>query len=299
MSLSSSIERRNFWKGMAFLSPWLVGFCIFTLLPVLMSLYFSFCDFPIIQPPVYIGMENYAKLAHDEVFWQVVRNSLLYAGLALPLGLIVSLSVALLLNAKIPGQSIFRTIVFIPSLVPSAAAAMLWLWLLNQKLGLVNVLIEKLSLHHLNGPGWLTQPGWVIPSLVIISLWGMGNTIVIYLAGLQDVPRELYEAADLDGANAWQRLWNVTLPMISPVIFFNLVIAIIGVLQVFDLPFIMTQGGPARASYFFTNYLYDSAFGFHLMGRASAMAWIQLLIVLALTGVAFWTSRRWVHYQGK
>ncbi len=289
-------ENRNLVKGLTFLSPWIVGFFLFTLLPVALSLYFSFCDFPLLQPPLFTGLENYQKLMSDSVFWKVMRNSLEYAALALPLGLGVSLGTALLLNSKVRGQSIFRTIVFVPSLIPSASAAMLWLWLLNQKLGLVNVVLAKINL---SGPGWLTQTQWAIPSFVLISLWGIGNTVVIYLAGLQDVPRELYEAADLDGANSWQRLWHVTIPMISPVIFFNLIMAIIGVLQIFDLPFIMTQGGPARASYFFTNYLYDSAFSFHLMGRASAMAWIQLLIVLFLTTIAFWSSKKWVHYQAK
>jgi multiple sugar transport system permease protein len=217
--------------------------------------------------------------------------------LALPAGLIASLGIALLLNRKVPGQSIFRTIVFLPSLVPTVATAILWMWLYDQKYGLINSVIRHLDLP---GPGWLTDYHWVIPALALMSVWGVGNTVVIYLAGLQDVPRELYEAAELDGAGPIGQLFNVTLPFLSPVIFFNLVIAIIGVLQVFDAPYIMTDdGGPDRASYFFTNFLYDSGFTYVKMGYASALAWIQFLVILALTGLAFWSSRRWVYYQGK
>jgi multiple sugar transport system permease protein len=176
----------------------------------------------------------------------------------------------------------------------------LWKWLFNQRLGLINwALTPFLKLIHSTGPAWIDDPRWVIPSLALMSVWSVGNTVVIYLAGLQDVPRELYEAAELDGANRLQELFHVTLPMISPVIFFNLVMAVIGVLQVFDTPFMMTQGGPNRASYFYTYYLYDNAWAYLHMGIASAMAWIQLLLVLALTGIAFWSSSRWVHYQGK
>ncbi|MGA2584190.1 MAG: sugar ABC transporter permease [Tepidisphaeraceae bacterium] len=290
-------ESRDFLKGMAFISPWLFGFGMFMLLPIGLSFYFSFCDYPILKPPVFIGADNYRELMHDPVFWAVIRNSLYYAVLALPAGLIVSLGIALLLNRKVPGQSIFRTIVFLPSLVPTVATAILWMWLYDQKYGLINSVIRHLDLP---GPGWLTDYHWVIPALALMSVWGVGNTVVIYLAGLQDVPRELYEAAELDGAGPIGQLFNVTLPFLSPVIFFNLVIAIIGVLQVFDAPYIMTDdGGPDRASYFFTNFLYDSGFTYVKMGYASALAWIQFLVILALTGLAFWSSRRWVYYQGK
>jgi len=289
-------ESKNLCKGLAFLSPWLIGFAAFTLIPVALSLYYSFCNYSLVQSPLFCGWDNYRLLMHDDVFWLVLRNTFIYAAMALPGGLILSLALALLLNRKVRGQSIFRTVVFIPSLVPTIASAALWLWLLNQKLGLVNVMLQAVGIH---GPGWLTDTRWVLPGLALMSLWGCGNTVIIYLAGLQDVPRELYEAAELDGASAPQRLWHVTLPMISPVIFFNLVIAIIGVLQVFDAPYLMTSGGPDRASYFFTYYLYDCGFTYLKMGYASAMAWIQLLIVLALTGLAFWSSKKWVYYQGK
>jgi multiple sugar transport system permease protein len=173
---------------------------------------------------------------------------------------------------------------------------MLWLWLFNSKLGLINFVLRSIGVG--DPPGWLTDVRFALPALVLMSFWGVGNTVVIFLAGLQDVPRDLYEAAELDGAGKMRSLWHVTLPSISPVIFFNLIIGIIGTLQVFTLPYIMTQGGPARATYFYTMYLYDNVFQYLKVGYASAMAWIQLLMILALTGLAFWSSRRWVHYQG-
>lgn len=283
-------------RGLAFLSPWLLGFLVFTLVPVLLSLYYSLCDYSLLQKPYFTGLDNYRSLMADPVFWQALRNTGLYALMALPSAMMVSLGLALLLNADIKGQAIYRTIIFLPSLVPAVASAMLWLWLFNARLGLINVLLGKIGIE---GPPWLASQQWAMPALALMSLWGVGQTVVIYLAGLQDVPRELYEAAELDGANPWQRLRNVTLPIISPVIFFNLIMAIIGTMQVFAVPYIMTGGGPARATYFFTMYLYDNAFNFLRMGYASAMAWVQLLIILCLTGLAFWSSRRWVYYQGK
>jgi multiple sugar transport system permease protein len=310
-------ELRAMSKGLAFISPWLFGFLAFTLLPVGLSLYFSFCDYSLLQPAVFTGMDNYRELYHDPVFWISLRNTLVYAAIALPAGLMVSLGLALLLNVKTPGQSIYRTAIFLPSLVPVVASSMLWLWLFNAELGLINYVLRLLGVEGTIAMGWLGNllgrdiadirlpPNWLgdvrfaMPALAFMSLWGVGHTVVIYLAGLQDVPKELYEAAEIDGAGTWRRLWHVTLPMISPVIFFNLVMAIIGTWQVFTIPYIMTQGGPARATYFFTMYLYDNAFVFLRMGYASAMAWIQLLIILSLTGLAFWSSRRWVHYQGR
>ncbi len=289
-------DRTQLFKGLGFLSPWLVGFSVFTLVPVVLSLYYSLCDYSLLQPPLYVGLNNYRDLMADPIFWKALVNTFYYALMALPAGMLVSLGLALLLNADIRGQAIYRTIIFLPSLVPAVASAMLWLWLFNAKLGLINTMLGWVGIE---GPGWLTTPEWAMPALAFMSLWGVGHTVVIYLAGLQDVPRELQEAAEIDGARAWHRLWRVTIPMISPVIFFNLVMAIIGTLQVFSSPYIMTGGGPTRATYFFTMYLYDNAFTYLKMGYASAMAWVQLLIILALTGLAFWSSRRWVHYGGR
>jgi len=283
-------------RGLVFLSPWLIGFFAFTLVPIALSLYYSFCDYSLLQPPLFKGLNNYRLLAQDPVFWKVVLNTAIYALMALPLGMIVALGVAMLLNLKIRGLSIYRTIIFLPSLVPAVASAMLWLWLFNTKLGLINTALRGVGVA--NPPGWLTDVHWAMPALVLMSVWGIGNTVIIYLAGLQDVPRELYEAANIDGATTLRKIWHVTLPLISPVIFFNLIMGIIGTLQVFAVPYIMTSGGPARSTYFYTMYLYDNAFNYLKMGYASAMAWIQLLIVLALTALAAWSGKRWVHYQG-
>jgi multiple sugar transport system permease protein len=281
---------------MAFLSPWLIGLFVFTLVPIALSLYYSFCDFTLLQPPLFKGLANYRHLANDPIFWKVVGNTAVYALMALPFGLLMALAAAMLLNLKISGQSIYRTIIFLPSLVPTAASAMLWLWLFNAKLGLINVVLRGLGI--VNAPGWLTDARWAMPALVLMSFWGIGNTVIIFLAGLQNVPRELYEAADIDGATTFDRIWHVTLPFISPVIFFNLIIGIIVTLQIFAVPFIMTQGGPARSTYFYTMYLYDNAFSYLKMGYANAIAWVQLLIVLILTALAAWSSKRWVHYEG-
>ncbi len=289
-------EIRQFGKGMAFLSPWLIGLAVFTLAPIGLSFYYSLCRFNALQAPRFIGLRNYLDLLHDKVFWLATGNTFYYVLLALPAGLMVSLGLAMLLNVDLPGKSIWRTIIFMPSLVPIVASAMLWMWLLNARLGLINVLLSKLGI---DGPPWLTNVHWALPALALMSLWGVGNAVVIYLAGLQDVPRDLYEAAELDGAGVARRIWHVTIPMLSPVIFFNLIMAIIGALQVFDVPFIMTNGGPAHSTYFLSMYLYDNAFVYLQMGYANAMAWIMLLLVLALTGLAFWSSSRWVHYQGK
>jgi len=292
-----SADTRETLKGWAFISPWVIGFLAFALLPVSMSLYYSLCDYSLLQPPVFRGLENYRRLMHDEVFWKALGNTAYYAAMALPLGLIMSLSAALMLNVKTRGQSVYRTIIFLPSLVPAVASAMLWLWLFNGQLGLINLVLRHLGIQ--NPPEWLSDVSWAMPALVLMSLWGVGNTVVIYLAGLQDVPRELYEAAELDGAGSARRLWHVTLPSISPVIFFNLVMAIIGTLQVFGAPYIMTGGGPARSTYFFTMYLYDNAFSYLKMGYASAMAWVQLVLVILLTAIAAWSSKHWFHHSAR
>jgi multiple sugar transport system permease protein len=283
-------------KGLAFLSPWIIGFCTFTIVPIGLSAYFSLCDYSLLDPPMPIGLDNYRELMRDRWFWNAMKNTAAYAVMALPAAMCVSLGLALLLNQPIRGRAFYRTAIFLPTLVPVAATAMIWLWLFNTRLGLINY-----GLGSVGGPAvpWLTDPHVALPAMAFMSLWGVGHTVVIYLAGLQDVPVELYEAAELDGATGWRRLWHVTLPMISPVIFFNLIIAIIGVFRVFEIPLIMTNGGPARATQFIAMYVYDNAFLYVRMGYASAMAWIQLIVVMILTGLAFWSSRRWVHYQGK
>jgi multiple sugar transport system permease protein len=288
-------ERQNFFKGMAFLSPWIVGFAVFTAVPIGLSFYYSFCDFALTVPrrsALWTGLDNYRQLFNDSLFWKSLGNTLYFAAMALPAGMLVSLGLALMLNAKIRGQTFYRAIIFLPSLIPAVASAMVWMWMYNTEYGLLNFLLAKV---HLPPVAWLGEKQ-AMPSLALMSVWGVGNTVVIYLAGLQDVPRELLEAAEIDGAGPMRRLFSVTLPFLSPVIFFNLIMGIIGAFSILTVPYIMTQGGPDNATYFFTFFNYDQAFKFLHMGYASAIAWIQLLITLALTGIAFWSAKKWVHY---
>ncbi|MGD0388603.1 MAG: sugar ABC transporter permease [Tepidisphaeraceae bacterium] len=291
----TSEERRNFFKGMAFISPWIVGFAVFTAVPIGLSFYYGFCDFALTAPrraPLWIGLDNYQQLMHDVVFWKSLRNTLYYAAMALPAGMLVSLGLALMLNARIHGQTVYRAIIFLPSLVPAFASAMIWMWMFNPSMGVFNMLLGKL---HVAPPDWLGER-LAMPSLAFMSVWGVGNTVVIYLAGLQDVPRELLEAAEIDGAGTWRRMFSVTLPMLSPVIFFNLIMAIIGTFSILTVPYIITGGGPNKATYFYTMYNYDEAFKYLNMGYASALAWIQLAITMLLTGLAFGSAKKWVHY---
>jgi multiple sugar transport system permease protein len=288
-------ERRNFFKGLVFISPWLVGFAVFTAIPVGLSFYYCFCDYALTEPsrgPLWIGFDNFRHLWNDALFWKSLQNTLYFASMSLPAGMLVSIGLALMLNVKIRGQAIYRTLIFIPSLVPAVASAMIWLWMLNTRLGLFNHLLKLIGI---DGPHWLGDQ-LAMPSLAFMSVWGVGNTVVIYLAGLQDVPTELLEAAQIDGAGACRRLFNVTLPMLSPVIFFNLVMSLIGTFSVLTVPYIMTGGGPNNATYFYTMYNFDNAFNFLHMGYASALAWVQLIIILLLTAVAFGSAKKWVHY---
>jgi multiple sugar transport system permease protein len=290
-------ERRNLAKGLGFISPWIVGFTVFTLIPIVMAFYLSFCDYTLLQAPVFRGSENYRQLWNNPDFLKSLGNTFYYALLFLPAAMVLSLAAALLLNTKIRGQSIYRTIIFLPSLVPLVASSVLWMWIYDARYGLINSLLMQIGVHH--PPNWLSDTQLVMPSLALMGLWSVGNTVVIFLAGLQDVPTYLYEAAELDGAGSLGQLIHVTLPSISPVIFFNLIMGLIGTMQVWVPALVMTQGRPSHASYFYTYFLYDSAFTYLKMGQASAMAWIQFLIILALTGLAFWTSKHWVYYQGK
>ena len=279
-----------------FLSPWIVGIGLFLLYPLLASVYYSFCNFSVLKPPVWVGGANYRALWHDEVFWITLKNTAIYAAMALPLSLIVALSLALLLNTRVPGMPVFRTIFYLPALLPMVSLAVLWLWIFNGEYGIFNEALRHFGIH---GPNWLGDPAWSKPTLVLLVMWGAGNAMVIYLAGLQDVPQHLYEAADLDGAGWWAKTRHVTLPMISPVILFNVIMGIIDTLQVFAAPYILFPGGaPARSAYFYTMYLFDNAFIYHKMGYACAMGWIMFVIILALTLFALKLSERHVYYGG-
>jgi multiple sugar transport system permease protein len=292
------LERRNLLNGLAFVSPWIVGFLAFTLYPLVASLFYSFCDYDAMSAPVWVGGLNYREMVADRVFWKSLYNTLFYAAFALPLGLVMSLLTAVLLNQSVRGRSVYRAIFFLPSLIPVAASSMLWIWILNGNFGLLNYALRALGVHH--PPQWLADPVWTKPSLVLMSLWGIGHAVVIYLASLQDVPRQLYESAELDGAGAWAKLRHVTLPMISPVIYFNLIMGIIGSLQVFSQAFIMLGGGgPQRSALFYAVYLYQNAFEYGQMGYACAMAWLLFALVLFLTWLANRITWRHVYYAGE
>lgn len=289
-------ERQNLVKGLGFISPWIIGFAVFGLYPLGASLYYSFCDYDVLNRPAYIGSLNYQDMIVDSVFWKALYNTFYFAAFSIPLGLILALLIAVMLNQSVKGRSIFRTAYFLPSIVPLVGVSMIWLWLFNGDLGLVN---HTLSLIGLSGPGWLTDEHWVKPTLILSGIWQVGGTIVIFLAALQDVPRTLYESAQLDGASAPVRLLHITVPMISPAIYFNLVMGIIGALQEFVRPFVMLGGsGPNRSALFYAINLYQNAFSYLNMGYACAMAWVLFVIIVLITWGATVLSRKHVYYGG-
>jgi multiple sugar transport system permease protein len=285
------------WTGLAFISPWIIGFLVFTVYPVCASMYYSFCDYDVLSKPVWIGTLNYRDMFTDTVFWKSLYNTFYFAAFSLPLGMVISVLVAVLLNQQVKARSLFRTIFFLPSLIPVVASSMIWLWILNGNFGILN---HALALLHIKGPQWLADPAWTKASLILMGLWGCGGGVVIYLAALQDVPRSLYEAAEIDGASAWVQFRHITIPMISPVLYFNLIMGIIGALQVFANAYIMLGGGGAnRSALFYAVYLYQNAFDYRQMGYASAMAWVLFVIILCLTWVATRSTRKHIFYAGE
>jgi multiple sugar transport system permease protein len=292
-------QKDQLW-ALLFISPWIVGFLVFTAGPMIMSAYLSLTDYNVIDPPVWVGAANYVKaFLRDPLFWHSLRVTLYYGALALPLGLIVGFSLAMLLNQRVPAVGIWRTIYFLPSVVAGVAVAILWVRLLSPRNGLLNPVLEQVF--GIKGPGWFTDPNWAVPALVLMSLWGVGGSMIIYLAGLQGVPTALYDAAKVDGANALHRFRHVTLPMMTPVIFYTLVLGLIGAFQYFTEVFVATSGdgGPQRATLFYNLYLYQNAFKYNDMGYASALAWVLFLIVLLLTLAVFRSSALWVFYEGE
>lgn len=299
-----------FWKRLAFIEalegylfilPAALGFLIFSLGPLLASLYLSFTNYDIVSSPQWAGLANYTKLARDEYYAQSVKVTLTYVVLAIPLSLIVAYLIALLMNVGVRGISIYRTLWYLPALVPSIATGALWGWLLNKEFGPINY---PLKLMQLPAPGWLIDPSWVIPSLVLIHLWGLGNSVLIFLAGLQQVPEHLYEAAEVDGASWWHKFWNITIPMTSSIIFFNLIMNIIGSFQVFSIIYIIFGGdegsaGPENSALFYVLYLYRNAFRYFQNGYASAMAWVLFLAIMLLTYIAFRSQDAWVYYESE
>jgi multiple sugar transport system permease protein len=288
------MARRNNLAGWVLVSPVVFGLLVFTLYPFIASLVLSFCEYDILTPPRLIGLWNYQMMVtRDPLFWKSLGNVLYYAIMAVPLGLVFGVGLALLLDAHIKGLAIYRTIVFLPSIVPVVASSVLWIWLLNPQIGLVNTLLRLVGVE---GPTWLASDKWAMPSLVFMGVWGVGGSMLIYLAGLKDIPVSLYEAALVDGAGLLQRVRYVTLPMLTPVIFFNLVMAMIGAFQYFTQAYVMTQGGPLDSTRFYALHLFFEAFQYLKMGYASALAWVLFLLVVGVTALLFRSQHRWVHY---
>ena len=282
--------------GWLFVSPWLFGFLAFIVGPMLVSVYLAFTNWDILTPAQMVGFDNFVKLTTgDPLVGQALKVTTIYAGVSIPLQVVLGLILALLLNEKIKAMSFVRTVFYLPSVVAGVAVALLWRWIFSPDFGLLNA---GLDLVGIDGPAWLADSRTALSALILMSLWGVGGGMLIVLAGLQGVPTTLYEAAEVDGANSWVRFWNVTLPMISPVILFQTVMGIIGALQVFTEAYVMTEGGPKYATLFYMLYLYQNAFEFLKMGYASALAWVLFAYILLLTLLVLRFSAAWVYYEG-
>lgn len=281
---------------MIFVSPWLLGFVLFTLYPFVMSLYYSFTLYDAISDPVWVGAQNYSELIRDPLIWKSLQNTIYFVLVSVPLTIVLGLTLALLLNMKLRGMSIYRTLLYLPTVVPFVAASLLWLWLLDPQFGVINYFLGELGL---NPPGWLIDPAWSKPALIFMGLWGVGGSMILYLAALQDVPAELYESAEIDGAGWLRKIVNITLPMISPVILYTVIMGLIGAFQYFTQAYVITSGGPDDSTLFYSLYLYQNAFNYFHMGFASAMAWVLFLIILTATLLVFRTSARAIYYGGE
>jgi multiple sugar transport system permease protein len=302
-------DRRELLAGLLFISPWLIGFVAFTFYPMAKALYYSFTDFNLLQSPNWIGFDNYRiAFTVDPLFWQSLGNTAFYALLFLLPGTAFSIALALLLNAKVRGQSVFRAIYFMPTVLPLVATSVVWGQVLDPQFGYLNFVLRTLGVAH--PPGWLADPDWTKPAFAIISVWGVGQAIVIYLAALQGVPAHLLEAAEIDGAGPFSRFWHVTLPMISPAVLFNVVLGLIGTFQFFTQPMVLVGGGmntnasngqpfggPLQSALFFSPYLWQNAFNLFKMGYASALAWILFIVILVMTVAILRLSRRRVYYE--
>jgi len=296
-------RRRVFWTGVAFASPWIVGFVAFTIYPFLGSLYYSFTSYDLFSPPHWIGLDNYRAIASDPNFYKALANTFYMAFIAMPIGLVASLAVALLLNLKVRGIAFYRTLYYVPAVIPIVASAILWTWLLNPDYGLVNIVLRALGLPD---PAWLLDPRYTKPSLILMGLWGSGAGALIFLAALQGIPQQYHEAASIDGAAWYRRIWHITLPGLSPVMLFQFLMGLIGAMQIFTESFILgggansgSMGGPDQSLFFYAIYLYQNAFIYLKMGYASALAWILFVIVVLLTVLVLRTSARWVYYGGE
>lgn len=290
-------ERRNLRNGLLFASPYILGFALISFYPLAMTAIYSLSDYDAIKPPAWVGLDNFLRLTTDDRFWTAVKNTLFFTVASVPAGLALALALAMLLSLKVRGQAVYRTIFFLPTIVPLVVSSVLWIWVFSPENGLLNGVLHQIGIE--NTPGWLTSRAWAKPALVLMSLWGIGGSMVIFIAGIADVPQSLYEVADLDGAGPLTKFRHVTLPMISPVILFNLVIGLINGFQYFTQAYVMTngRGDPADSTLFYALYLYRSAFYYLQLGYASAMAWIMFIVILAATLAVLASSKRWVHYH--
>lgn len=292
-----NLTRREALWAYLLISPWIIGFIVLTAGPMIASMVFSFTDYSVINPARFVGLDNWKYMFfEDPLFWHSLRVTLTYAIVALPLGLALGLGLALLLNTKVPGITVWRTVYYMPSVVSGVAVSVLWSYVFNPRFGIMNWMLGWFGI---KGPGWLASVDWALPAMIIMSLWGVGGGMITYLAGLQGIPTPLYEAATIDGATKWHQFWRITLPLITPVIFYNLVTGIIGAFQYFTNAFVMTNGGPANATEFYNLYLYRNTFRWGRLGFGSAMAWFLLFMVLVMTLLVFRSSAAWVYYEGE
>ena len=292
-----SKEKRETILGWVMVSPFLIGFVFLTAIPMIASFVISFSEWDMLSNPEWIGFDNYKKLFfEDELALHSLNITILFTIVSIPLNILFGLALAMLLNTSIRGLAIFRTIYYLPAILSGVAVALMWRWIFSTEFGLLNALLDIIGIE---GPAWLTDRIWVLPSFVIMRLWSVGGGMIIYLAGLQSIPTNLYEAANIDGANWWHKTRFITLPLLSPTIFFQLIVGFIFSMQIFTEAFIMTNGGPADASLFFLLYLYRQAFQYFDMGYASALAWVLFVVILFLTIVMFKTSRFWVYYEAE
>jgi multiple sugar transport system permease protein len=289
-----SLAQREEIVGWLFVTPAVLGLILWLAGPMLYSIWLSLTEWDLIRPPRFIGTANFTRMVTDRLFYKYLWATLYYTAFHVPLTLILAFLVAMLLNTKTRGIAFFRTLYYIPSIVPAVANAVLWIWIFNSEFGLLNLFLRSLGFNKIL---WLQDPNTAMPALILMSLWSMGGTMIIYLAGLNGIPEQLYEAAEIDGAGAWSRFWNITIPMMTPVIFFNLILQIIGSFQVFTTSYLMTRGGPNYATNFYVLYLFDNAFSWFDMGYAAALAWVLFFIILALSLIVFRSGSRWVYYE--
>lgn len=287
-------QGRRTVTGYLFISPFILGVLLWVLYPALMSAWLSFQEWNLITPAKFVGLKNFEKMFSDKLFWKSLEVTSMYTFVSVPLGLVLSFLLALLINTKVRGIALFRTIYYLPTIVPAVASAVLWAWILNTDFGLLNGLLNYFGIAKI---AWLQEPEWALPALILMSLWGVGSAMIIFLAGLQGIDDIYYEAAKMDGAGRWGQMWHITIPMMSSVIFFNLVLGIIGSFQVFTAGYLITAGGPQNATLFFVLYLYRQGFQYLKMGYAAALSWVLFFIILIFTAIIFGTVGRKVYYQ--